>query len=40
LRKFEEIDKLSDKEKNTVKEILDTFILKDKFQKLAQAGRA
>jgi len=35
LRKFEEIDKLSDKDKGTVKEILDTFILKNKFQNLA-----
>jgi len=35
LRKFEEIDKLSDKDKLTIKEILDTFILKNKFQNLA-----
>lgn len=35
LRKFEEIDKLSDKDKGTIKDILDTFILKNKFQTLA-----
>jgi hypothetical protein len=35
LRKFEEIDKLSKKDKGTIKEILDTFILKNKFQSLA-----
>jgi transcriptional regulator with XRE-family HTH domain len=35
LRRFEEIDKLSDKDKGTIKEILDTFILKNKFQSLA-----
>jgi transcriptional regulator with XRE-family HTH domain len=35
LRRFEEIDKLSDKDKGTIKEILDTFILKNKFQNLA-----
>jgi len=35
LRKFEEIDKLSDKDKGTIKDILDTFILKNKFQSLA-----
>jgi transcriptional regulator with XRE-family HTH domain len=35
LRKFEEIDKLSDKDKGTIKDILDTFILKNKFQNLA-----
>lgn len=35
LRKFEEIDKLSDKDKGTIKDILDTFILKNKFQGLA-----
>jgi transcriptional regulator with XRE-family HTH domain len=35
LRKFEEIDKLSKKDKGTIKEILDTFILKNNFQSLA-----
>jgi len=35
LRRFEEIDKLSEKDKGTIKEILDTFILKNKFQSLA-----
>jgi hypothetical protein len=34
LRRFEEIDKLGDKDKGTIKEILDTFILKNKFQSL------
>ena len=35
LKGFEEIDKLSKKDKGTIKEILDTFILKNKFQSLA-----
>ena len=35
LRRFEEIDKLSEKDKGTIKETLDTFILKNKFQSLA-----
>jgi len=35
LRKFEQIDKLSDKDKGIIKEILDTFILKNRFQDLA-----
>jgi len=35
LKRFEEIDKLSEKDKGTIKEILDTFILKNKFQSLA-----
>lgn len=35
LRRFEEIDKLNDKDKGTIKEILDTFILKNRFQSLA-----
>jgi len=35
LRNFEEIDKLGDKDKGTIKEILDTFILKKRFQDLA-----
>jgi DNA phosphorothioation-dependent restriction protein DptG len=35
LRSFEEIDKLSDKDKGTIKEILGTFILKNNFQSLA-----
>ena len=34
-RRFEEIDKFSEKDKGTIKEILDTFILKNKFQSLA-----
>jgi len=32
LRKFKEIDKLSEKDKGTIKEILDTFILKTNFK--------
>jgi hypothetical protein len=32
LRRFEEIDKLSEKDKGTIKEILDTFILKKNFK--------
>lgn len=35
LRNFEEIDKPGDKDKGTIKEILDTFILKNRFQDLA-----
>jgi transcriptional regulator with XRE-family HTH domain len=35
LRRFEEIDKLNEKDKGTIKEILDTFILKNRFQSLA-----
>ena len=35
LRRFEKIDKLSEKYKGTIKEILDAFILKNKFQSLA-----
>jgi transcriptional regulator with XRE-family HTH domain len=35
LRRLEEIDKLSDKDKGTIIDILDTFILKNKFQNLA-----
>jgi len=35
LKRFEEIDKLNVKDKGTIKEILDTFILKSKFQSLA-----
>lgn len=35
--KFEEIDKLSEKDKTTIKAILDTFILKHRFQQLAMA---
>jgi len=35
LRKFEEIDKLNQRDKGTIKEILDTFILKNKLQNLA-----
>ncbi len=32
LRRFEEIDNLSEKDKGTIKEILDTFILKTNFK--------
>jgi len=35
LRNFEEIDKLGYKDKGKIKDILDTFILKNKFQRLA-----
>jgi transcriptional regulator with XRE-family HTH domain len=35
LQKLEEIDKLSEQDKNTVKAVLDTFITKSKFQQLA-----
>ena len=35
LKRFEEIDKLREKDKGTIKEILDTFILKNKLQSLA-----
>jgi transcriptional regulator with XRE-family HTH domain len=35
LRRFEKIDKLSEKDKRTIKKILDTLILKNKFQSLA-----
>jgi len=35
LKRFEEIDKLNVKDKGAIKEILDTFILKNKFQSLA-----
>ena len=35
IKRFEEIDKLSEKDKGTIKEILDTFILKNKFQSRA-----
>ena len=35
LKRFEEIDKLNVKDKGTIKEILDTFILKNNFQSLA-----
>jgi hypothetical protein len=34
LRNSKEIDKLGDKDKGTIKEILDTFILKNRFQNL------
>jgi len=37
LRRFEEFDKLNLKDKGTIKEILDTFILKNKFQSLLAA---
>lgn len=35
LRRLEEIDRLSDHDKATIKEILDAFILKNQFQRLA-----
>jgi transcriptional regulator with XRE-family HTH domain len=35
LKRFEEIDKFREKDKETIKEILDTFILKNKLQSLA-----
>jgi transcriptional regulator with XRE-family HTH domain len=35
LRRLEEVDKLSDQDKTTIKEILDAFILKNRFQRLA-----
>lgn len=35
LRRLEEVDKLSDHDKATIKEILDAFILKNQFQRLA-----
>ena len=38
LEKLEAIDKLSDEDKQTVKAILDTFILKSRFQRLAVAA--
>ena len=38
LELFEQIDKLSDKDKATVKAVLDTFVLKNRFQQLADVG--
>ncbi len=35
LRRLEEIDRLSEHDKATIKEILDAFILKNQFQRLA-----
>ena len=35
LRRLEDIDRLSEKDKSTILEILDTFIIKNKFQNLA-----
>jgi transcriptional regulator with XRE-family HTH domain len=35
LRRCEEVDKLSEKDKGLIKEIMDSFILKNKFQCLA-----
>lgn len=35
LRRLEDIDKLSDKDKGTILEVLDTFIMKNRFQSLA-----
>jgi len=37
LEKLEAIDRLPERDKDTVKEILDTFILKHRFQRLAGA---
>lgn len=37
LEKLEAIDKLSDSDKQTVKAVLDTFIMKSRFQRLAAA---
>jgi transcriptional regulator with XRE-family HTH domain len=39
LEKLEEIDKLSESDKTTVKAILDTFIAKSRFQRLASATK-
>lgn len=36
LRKVEEVDKLSDSDKTTIKAVLDSFILKSRFQQLAR----
>ena len=35
LRRLEDVDQLSDQDKGTIIEILDTFIMKNKFQSLA-----
>jgi transcriptional regulator with XRE-family HTH domain len=35
LQKLEELDKFSEQDKATIKAVLDTFILKNRFQKLA-----
>lgn len=35
LRRLEEVDQLSERDKGTIIEILDTFIMKNKFQSLA-----
>ena len=37
VRRLEEVDKLSDHDKATIKEILDAFILQNQFQRLAGA---
>ena len=37
VRRLEEVDKLSDHDKATIKEILDAFILQNLFQRLACA---
>jgi transcriptional regulator with XRE-family HTH domain len=37
LQKLQEIDKLSEEDRETVKAVLDTFILKSRFQRLAVA---
>lgn len=40
LEKFKEIEKLSLKDKNTIKAVLDTFIIKSRFQRLAAPEEA
>lgn len=40
LERFELVDKLSDREKNLAKQILDLLILKHRFQELAGTGTA
>jgi hypothetical protein len=36
--KFEELDKFSEQNRSTIKAILDTFILKNRFQKSASVA--
>ena len=40
LQKLQAVDKLSDEDKTTVKAVLDTFILKSKFQELVGVASA
>lgn len=40
LRRLEKIDRLSEHDKTTIKEILDAFILKNQFQRLASPQKA